>query len=385
MEAEDGDKSGTGLTYIILNEEASSPFTIDSEGYLFVERALDFEEMQEYILEVSVMNSEYLANETAHVLVRVENVNDEIPTFYECLVGCCEEKNVMSESLRILVVENLLPQWSVLNFSACDRDSSDLLYSLNNSSSVFNVEGGKLMIREPLDYEQHSSFQLSIAASDGALVSVNPLQVMVEVGNLNDNPLVFEEEVYEAWISENEDPGELIIAVSASDMDDPEANIVYTITEQVEDLPFAPPGAASPEATWVTNTEHFNYEDSQEWFIFNISAHCANNTNPLVSSLAESVVYVRVQDVNEFAPSIFQGSVQWEHSGRRVGGPGCDLGCGPGWGRCVWWCELQDSPRTSAPLHYQPPGGGSSTRNPLMQSLLRRSSISKLKRRMEGA
>ena len=308
IKADNRDKGGSRLTYNLVDDSHRTLFSVDSDGFLFIRRSLDFETESNIVLRVAVRNSRHTANETAIVRVNVLNLNDIAPVFYDCLSGCCGGI-LLNRTLIISVSENLLPQVLLLDFSACDNDSDPMQYLLNGSSS-FVISGTHLMLSEPLDYEQQISYELTITATDGKFSSSNLLSVVVQVGNVDDNDLVFSKEVYESEIMENMEPGEMVLIVSASDRDDLDALVEYSISEDYS-VPFEFRQSQGGDL-FITNTEAIDYEGSQKWLIFNITAH-ADSSTFLISENATSSVIITVQDVNEFAPMftevMYNGSI----------------------------------------------------------------------------
>lgn len=79
---------------------------------------------------------------------------------------------------------------------------------------------GLLFLSAPLDYERQRFHRLTVRAVDHGLPSLSSTQTLtVEVGDVNDQPPVFTESVYNASVAENRDPGEPVVRVSATDKD----------------------------------------------------------------------------------------------------------------------------------------------------------------------
>lgn len=79
---------------------------------------------------------------------------------------------------------------------------------------------GLLFLAAPLDYETQRFHRLTVRAADHGLPSLSSTQTLtVEVGDVNDQPPVFSQSVYNANVAENRDPGEPVVRVSAIDKD----------------------------------------------------------------------------------------------------------------------------------------------------------------------
>ncbi len=79
---------------------------------------------------------------------------------------------------------------------------------------------GLLFLSAPLDYETQRFHRLTIRAVDHGLPSLSSTQTLtMEVGDVNDQPPVFSQSIYNASVAENRDPGEPVFRVSATDED----------------------------------------------------------------------------------------------------------------------------------------------------------------------
>lgn len=79
---------------------------------------------------------------------------------------------------------------------------------------------GLLFLYTPLDYETQRFHRLTVRAVDHGLPSLSSTQtITVEVGDVNDQSPVFDQNIYNASVAENRDPGEPVVRVSATDED----------------------------------------------------------------------------------------------------------------------------------------------------------------------
>jgi len=144
-----------------------------------------------------------------------------------------------------------------------------------------------------LTMKYKNSMNVNIIATDGTFNSSNYIQVLIQVANMDDNLLEFGADEYTATVDENHEPGSLNISISAMDLDDPQANIEYSIDDPV---PFDVV-QINTDTIFITNTEAFNFEAGQEWFIFTITAHSQNST--LVQNGTQTTLKVIINDMNE--------------------------------------------------------------------------------------
>jgi len=81
---------------------------------------------------------------------------------------------------------------------------------------------GVLTVIRSLDRETTSSYLLNISAADSGVPSLSSVMALtVVVRDVNDNPPVFVQSLYNVSISENQPPGVNVVIVSATDFDDP--------------------------------------------------------------------------------------------------------------------------------------------------------------------
>lgn len=79
----------------------------------------------------------------------------------------------------------------------CGPQLSYALVLDNGASGTFSIlhYGGRVMLRGPLDYEQHSRYSLTVRASDSQHETEANITVLVE--DVNDNPPVFAQALYQ--------------------------------------------------------------------------------------------------------------------------------------------------------------------------------------------
>lgn len=77
-----------------------------------------------------------------------------------------------------------------------------------------------MFLSAPLDYESQRLHRLTVRAVDHGLPSLSSTQTFtMEVGDVNDQPPVFSQSIYNASVAENRDPGEPVTRVAATDED----------------------------------------------------------------------------------------------------------------------------------------------------------------------
>lgn len=232
------DKDGDGVTYGFFGgTNTSGLFRIDpTTGVIrLIDGQIDFD-VDEYELNVTAtddgkccmearasVDPKEVHTSTALVVVskvQVKDKNDNSPYFERSLYEAEVDEN---EDIG----------HTVLTINANDKDeSSRLSYEITkgNFGGAFSVSKttGAISVAGPIDYETHRKFELQLVATDS--LNENYTTVAIYINNVNDNPPVFDQYIYEIDISK-EDVGNLprkILKVTAKDGDrDRPENIVY--------------------------------------------------------------------------------------------------------------------------------------------------------------
>ncbi|KAM9106409.1 LOW QUALITY PROTEIN: protocadherin gamma-B2-like [Megaptera novaeangliae] len=111
--------------------------------------------------------------------------------------------------------------------------SHQLSYSEHFSLMVEGKTEGKnspeLVLEKPLDREQQSSHLLVLTAVDGADPVRTETQIRIKVTDANNNPPVFNQDVYKVSLRENSPSGTFVLKVKATDQDEGiSAGITYS-------------------------------------------------------------------------------------------------------------------------------------------------------------
>ncbi|XP_006128510.2 protocadherin Fat 1 isoform X2 [Pelodiscus sinensis] len=219
---------GLKVFYSITDGDPFNQFTINfNTGVIIVVATLDFESHPAYKLSIRATDSLTGAHAEVFVDIIVEDINDNPPLFTK-------------PSYTVILSEASVIGTSVVQVSATDSDSGTnrrLSYHLveNNSKSheYFHMDSssGLILTARTLDYEQTQQHKLLIRAVDGGMPPLSSdLIVTVSITDLNDNPPLFNQLLYEAKISELAPRGHFVTCVKASDADSSDVNkLEYSI------------------------------------------------------------------------------------------------------------------------------------------------------------
>ncbi|KAE9550699.1 hypothetical protein FO519_006082, partial [Halicephalobus sp. NKZ332] len=170
---------------------------------------------------------------TVHVEVNIEDINDHAPVFVSS----------DGEGHSIVVEENVPVGKEVGRLLAVDDDfgtNGEVEYKIvgGNGLSVFELDPltGALKTLKPIDREEKDKYELEVVAEDKGSPKLNTTALVnIFIKDINDNPPVFEHEVYNLTLSENTPRGKKLIQLVAKDPD-LDSKITYKIEKMSKKL-----------------------------------------------------------------------------------------------------------------------------------------------------
>ncbi|KAM4836847.1 protocadherin Fat 1 isoform 5-T5 [Thomomys bottae] len=213
---------GLKVFYSITDGDPFSQFTINfNTGVINVIAPLDFESHPAYKLSIRATDSLTGAHAEVFVDIIVEDINDNPPVFVQLSYSA-----TLSEASVIGT--------SVVQVRATDADSEPnrgISYQMfgNHSTSHdhFHIDSntGLISLVRALDYEQFPQHKIFVRAVDGGMPPLSSeAMVTVDVTDLNDNPPLFDQQIYQAKISEHATHGHFVMCVKAYDADSSDAD-----------------------------------------------------------------------------------------------------------------------------------------------------------------
>lgn len=200
------------------------PFSLSNGGIItLVDPRVDYETEVRYNLTLRARDIDSGLDGFATFIVQVLDSNDEVPRF--------ESNGLYVET----VAENAPIGKSILQVNATDGDSlpnAIITYCLNANGSLFVIDQmGVISLDGELDYEQVSMYEFDILAEDsGSPALTGTAVVRLQIENINDNPPMFRQTLYETSVQENDNAGPTDLFVSATDPDDLEG-LVYSVVQ----------------------------------------------------------------------------------------------------------------------------------------------------------
>ncbi|NMM49918.1 Kelch repeat-containing protein [Marinigracilibium pacificum] len=169
------DPEGDYLTYTIKSGNIGNSFTIDNQGKIIVidTAAIDYESRTQFTLVVEITDEVNTIEET--ITIDVLNIN-EVPTI---------------EDATFTINENSEANSLIGELSASDPENDDLTFQITNGNDngTFRIEGNQLLVNNPeaLDYEQTTSFTLTIEVSDGEVFNFDEAIITINLLDVNDD------------------------------------------------------------------------------------------------------------------------------------------------------------------------------------------------------
>lgn len=199
------------IDYSLVSVNTSNPFSIDERsGWVYVRKSLYGIAVDTVYLLTAVATDHGVPPQKDEVTLTlvISGENRHAPTF-------------AAVSYQVRVPENEPVNTTILTVSASDGDSGPngmvrYKISAGNERNEFFVHSitGAITILEPLDYDMVQEYRLNITATD---LGFEPRQAVatltVNVSDINDNPPVFNQSVYDAYLPENSPPDSFVYKV----------------------------------------------------------------------------------------------------------------------------------------------------------------------------
>ncbi|XP_042275524.1 protocadherin gamma-A12-like [Thunnus maccoyii] len=299
VSATDADEGVNGdVTYHFghVSDNDVNIFSIDPKtGTIRVTDVIDFEDSSSFEMRVQAKDGLGLTS-YAKVIIDVMDVNDNAPVIY-------------LKSLSNPIPENVSPGTEVGIINVQDRDSENngqVRCSIQQNVPFKLVPSIKnyysLVTTGQLDRELVSDYNITITATDeGSPPLSSSKTVQLSVADINDNPPVFEEQSYSAYVTENNKPGSTLCSVSARDPDwRQNGTVIYSLLPgEVNGAPVSSYVSVNGDTGVIHAVRSFDYEQFRS---FKVHVMARDNGSPPLSS--NVTVGLFISDVNDNSPQI---------------------------------------------------------------------------------
>ncbi|XP_027864301.1 protocadherin beta-16-like isoform X30 [Xiphophorus couchianus] len=297
VKASDKDKGNNGkILYTIPKSASASLFQINSaDGVLMLNGNIDYEKRRIYELDIQVSDQGGLSD-ACKVIVDVTDINDNPPSI-----------NVMSKSTAL--PENAKPGTVVTMLNIQDPDSNEngKVMCVLSENSAFSIQTSTnnfftVVTEGELDREKASEYNVTVTCSDEGMPSLSSsVTLTLQISDVNDNPPVFKQSSYEAYIVENNTPGVSIFTITATDADwNQNARVSYILMDSsVNGVPVSSYVSVSADSGVIHAVRSFDYEQIKD-FQFRVKARDGGSP-PLSSNVT---VKILIQDRNDNPPQV---------------------------------------------------------------------------------
>ncbi|XP_031664392.1 protocadherin beta-16-like [Oncorhynchus kisutch] len=299
VRATDVDEGANGeVTYDLgrVSDELNNLFQLDTKtGVINLSGPIDYEEQPIYELRVLAKDGAGLVSYTK-VLIDITDVNDNAPV-------------ILIKTLTNPIPENVLPGREVGIINVQDKDSGgnrqvrcsiqqNVPFKLNPSIKNYY----SLVTTSELDREIISDYNITITATDeGSPPLSSSKTIHLSVSDVNDNPPVFEEQYYNAYVTENNKPGSSMCSVTAIDPDwRQNGTVVYSLLpSDVNGVPVSSFLSINGDTGVIHTVKSFDYEQFRSFKVHVVARD--NGSPPLSSNVTVSVF---ITDENDNSPQI---------------------------------------------------------------------------------
>ncbi|XP_068596821.1 protocadherin gamma-A4-like [Brachionichthys hirsutus] len=299
VNAADADEGVNGdVTYEFghVTDDVKKIFSIHRKlGEIKLIGALDYESTSSFEIRVKAKDGLGLSS-YSKVIISITDVNDNAPV-------------INLKSLTNPVPENVSPGTEVGVVNVQDRDSGNnrqVRCSIQQNVPLKLVPSIKnyysLVTTGQLDREVVSDYNITITATDeGSPPLSSSKSVQLSVADINDNPPVFEEQSYSAYVSENNKPGSTLCSVTARDPDwRQNGTVIYSVLAgEVNGAPVSSYVSVNGDTGVIHAVRSFDHEQLRS---FKVHVTARDNGSPPLSS--NVTVSVFISDVNDNCPQI---------------------------------------------------------------------------------
>ncbi|XP_053180400.1 protocadherin gamma-A11-like [Scomber japonicus] len=295
-DADEGLNSEIIYEFDHVSGDDSNVFSLHSKtGEVRVAGAIDYEKVSSYEMQISAKDGLGLVS-YATLVIDVTDVNDNAPVIY-------------LKSMSNPIPENVSPGTEVGIINVQDSDSE------NNRQVRCSIQQGapfklvpsiknyySLVTTGQLDRELVSDYNITITATDeGSPPLFSSKTVQLSVADINDNPPVFEEQSYSAYVSENNKPGSTLCSVTARDPDwRQNGTVIYSLLAgEVNGAPVSSYVSVNGDTGVIHAVRSFDYEQFRS---FKVHVMARDNGSPPLSS--NVTVSVFISDMNDNSPQI---------------------------------------------------------------------------------
>uniref|UniRef100_A0A336LSR0 CSON015170 protein n=1 Tax=Culicoides sonorensis TaxID=179676 RepID=A0A336LSR0_CULSO len=270
-----------------------------NNGWLYLKGTLDREFCDFFNITVLASdNGTPIFTTKANIILNVLDANDNTPIF-------------MNSSYEFIVLENMPKGTRVGFIKAIDKDigqNAAIRYSLIPSNSSFQIDhtSGEITLREPLDREVRSLYEITAEARDyGVPQRSTRIPIRVTVQDVNDNsPDIVDPQDDVIVVREGQPAGTEVVKIRAVDRDNGEnATIKYSIIRG-RDSDGINTFTIDPISGLIKTKKVLDHEEKH---IYKLAVAATDNGTP--SKQKVRVLRIEVLDLHDNRPTFTSSSV----------------------------------------------------------------------------
>lgn len=290
---------GQNIIYTIVDGDPSLQFDIGFDtGVISVIHSLDFEATTSYHLTIRATDSLTGAHAEVDVNLIVQDVNDNPPIFQKM-------------SYKVVLSETAMIGTPAIQVIATDKDSEknnvvryQIFSDVHNSTDYFHIDSssGLILTARMLDHELVQKYDFIVRGTDNGFPPLSSeVSVIVIVNDMNDNPPVFNQLLYEAYVNELAPKGHFVTCIQASDADSSDFdNLEYSILSGNERMNFV-----IDKKTGIITLSRNHKQRMEPAYSLNVSV-----SDGVFTSTAQ--VHVKVLTTNLYCPVFGQNTYESE-------------------------------------------------------------------------
>ncbi|XP_030648029.1 protocadherin gamma-A12-like [Chanos chanos] len=301
-DADEGLNADVTYEFSHISMRAKSIFSIDQKtGEIKLKGPMDFEDTSSYEIRVKAKDGAGQAA-SCKVIVDVTDINDNAPViFIKSLKTPFPENEPSGSEVAVIYVQDK------------DTESSGKVKCFIQQNTPFKLSPSiknhfSLITTEKLDREKVSEYNITITAADeGSPPLTSSKSLRVSVGDVNDNPPLFEKQSYSAYLTENNKPGSTICSVTARDPDWRQNGSVFysVVPSEMGEASVSSFLSINGDTGVISAARTFDYERFRD---LTVQVMARDNGSPALSS--NVTVRVFLTDENDNSPQILYPAPQ---------------------------------------------------------------------------
>nr|XP_029134873.1 protocadherin gamma-A10-like [Labrus bergylta] len=295
-DADSGSNGEVSYAFSNLKGNLADKFKIDkTTGTITVSGQIDFEKDKKHEIRVEAKDQGGLTD-LSKVIIDIVDVNDNAPVI-----------NVMSFTSPLSEDAPFGSTVAVFNAKDADSESNGQIMCTVDKSLPFKIISSlsnyySLVSDSAFDREKTPEYNITITATDsGSPPLSSAIKLHLILSDINDNPPLFDNLIYNAVITENNSPGISIITVNALDSDSNQnARISYILENtQVGGFPVSTYVSLNSDTGIISAVRSFDYEQIKQ---LQLVVNAQDGGSPPLSS--NVTVKIVIQDQNDNPPQV---------------------------------------------------------------------------------